>query len=213
MDHLENFFGILMFKAVIFDIDGVLVDSFEANLKFFQDLMIKFDYPPPTRENYSALFSLPMYEHIKILTGLTSEEEIKKIWDAAKGGIVSFHDDLVKLSPGVEETLAILSKEYPLAVVTSRIRGAVFRAPQMARLQSYFKTVIAYEDTLNHKPDPEPLLLAAKRLQVRPEEAVYIGDADVDLAAGQASGMKVIIYKSNFQNLPQVIRSSKTLCL
>ena len=57
-----------MIKAVIFDIDGVLLDSFEANLKFFQDLMIKFGYLPPTKEEVPPIFHLNMWDAIRSLT-------------------------------------------------------------------------------------------------------------------------------------------------
>ena len=207
-----------MVRAVIFDIDGVLLASFEANLKFFQDLMAKFGYPPPTREEYPALFPLPMYEHIKMLTKLTSEEEIKKIWEVGKSGAVSFHEDLAKVPLGVEDALKILSQQYPLGIVTSRVREAVFRAPQMKKLKSYFQVAIAYQDTVKHKPDPEPLFLAAEKLQVKPAEVVYIGDADVDIVAGRAAGMRVVVYaKENrlkadgcfsvFSELPELIKT------
>ena len=77
--------------------------------------------------------------------------------------------------------------------------------------------MVAYEDTENHKPHPEPLLLAAKSLNVSPEECVYIGDVENDLIAGRAAGMKVIIYAkeailgadaqtASFKELPQLIQ-------
>ena len=74
-----------MIKAVIFDIDGVLLDSFEANLKFFQDLMIKFGYRPPTREEFPPIFHLNMWDAIEALTKSDSEVEIRKIWDIIFG--------------------------------------------------------------------------------------------------------------------------------
>src|SRR3989338_2220256 len=71
-------------KSVIFDIDCVLLDSFEANLKFFQNLMKKTGYRPPTRKEFSALFHLSMMDTIRELTESISEEEIKKIWELGR---------------------------------------------------------------------------------------------------------------------------------
>src|SRR3989344_3730409 len=96
-----------------------------------------------------------------------------------------------------EEVVKGLSKNYVLAIVTNRIRNSVYEAPALKKLKEYFVVVVAYEDTVNHKPDPEPLLLAAKRLGTRPEKTVYIGDVENDVRAGKAAGMKVIIYSKD----------------
>lgn len=183
-----------MIKAVIFDIDGVLLDSFEANLKFFQDLMLKTGYPAPTREEFPAFFHLSMYDAIKALTGSNSEAEIKRIFDIGEGWDVDYDVSLLNLPEGTEEVIKILSEDYLLGIVTSRIRSSVYEAPQLAHLQNYFKVAVAYEDTVNHKPDPEPLLLAASKLGVKPKECIYIGDVENDIKAARAAGMKVIIY-------------------
>ena len=74
---------------------------------------------------------------------------------------------------------------------------------------------------MHHKPHPEPLLLAAKRLKVRPSECVYIGDSHTCIEAGCAAGMKTILYdgKKNpdtsagtktFGKIPSIIDKLRT---
>ncbi|MFA5023940.1 MAG: HAD family hydrolase [Patescibacteria group bacterium] len=207
-----------MIKAVIFDIDGVLLDSFEANLKFFQDLMTKAGYRPPRREELPAIFHLSMMGHIRVLTKSTSDEEIKKIWRMGKSGEVRYPNELLTMPEGVKEVIEMLSKTYPLGIVTSRIRTSVYKSEQLAELKKYFKCAIAYEDTSKHKPSAEPLLLAAQKLAVKPEECVYIGDMENDIEAARNAGMKIIIYSQNkfsqadacttsFLDLPKIIAS------
>jgi len=207
-----------MIKAIIFDIDGVLLDSFEANLKFMRDLMINFGYRPPTREEFPAIFHLSLWEMIKKLTGLSDEKEIKKIWEIRKNHHVKYPLELLDYPAGAEATIDTLSKNYLLGVVTSRIKSSVFEAPKMAALKKYFPVAVSYEDTINHKPHPEPLLLAAQKLGVKPEEAVYIGDVQDDIKAARAAGMKVIIYSKknlleadictdSFKSLPELIET------
>ncbi|MFH1071862.1 MAG: HAD family hydrolase [Nanoarchaeota archaeon] len=183
-----------MIKSVIFDVDGVLLDSFEANLRFFQDLMRKTGYRPPTREEYPALFHLSMLQVIRVLTKSSDEDEVKKIWKMGKSRSVGYHLELLKHPDGMEDVIQELSKTYTLAIVTSRVKGTVFEASRLAKLKRYFKVTITYEDTINHKPHPEPLLLAAKKLKVSPARAVYIGDVENDVLAARAAGMKVITY-------------------
>jgi len=207
-----------MIKAIIFDIDGVLLDSFEANLKFFQDLMIKVGYRPPTREEFSAIFHLSMMDAIKALTKSNSEEEIKRIWEMGRRREVGYDLELLAAPKGAEKVVRTLSKNHLLGIVTSRIKESVYESPKLAKLEKCFKVVVSYQDTINHKPHPDPLLIAARGLEVKPEECIYIGDTENDIKAARAAGMKVIIYSKNsfpqadlytdsFIKLPELISS------
>ncbi|RJQ37606.1 HAD family hydrolase [Candidatus Parcubacteria bacterium] len=205
-----------MLKAVIFDIDGVLLDSFEANLKFFQDLMIRTGYRPPTREEFPPIFHLSMMDAIRVLTNSVNEEEIKKIWEMGRSREVPYNVGLLSVPEGAEDVMEELSKKFSLGIVTSRQRGSIYEAPQLAKLKKYFQCAVCYEDTARHKPEPEPLLFAANILAVQPSECVYIGDVENDVRAAKAAGMKVIIYSKNilpeadvctasFRQLPSLI--------
>ncbi len=209
-----------MIKAILFDIDGVLLDSFEANLKFFQDLMLRAGYRAPTREEFPVIFHLSLMDAVRTLTKSDSEEEIKRVWEMGYKREVSYPVELLNMPDGADKTIAILSKNYLLGIVTSRIKEAVYESSKLARLEKYFKIAVAYQDTINHKPHPEPLLLAAKTLEVNPKECVYIGDVENDIKAARAAGMKVIIYSkqqfseadkctSVFTKLPELILALK----
>ena len=183
-----------MLKAVIFDVDGVLIDSYEANLRFYQDLMVSAGYSPPTRESYRHMYHMTMRDVIKHVTNSHDEKEIEKIWLLGKNRYVSYHHELITSPKKYKSVLYSLHKKYILAIVTSRITGGVFSLPQLSELESLFKTIVYYEDTAKHKPEPDPLLLACERLALKPEEAVYIGDTNTDVQAAKAAEMNVIIY-------------------
>lgn len=70
-----------MIKAVLFDVDGVLINSLEANTKFLQDLLSKAGYRQPSQEEYKAVFHNTLKDAIRILTKSDSEAEIQKIWE------------------------------------------------------------------------------------------------------------------------------------
>ncbi|MDP3997895.1 MAG: HAD family hydrolase [Candidatus Andersenbacteria bacterium] len=190
-----------MIKAILFDVDGVLIDSFEANLRFFQDLMNKVGYPPPTRDQFHDIFAMNLVDAIKTLTKSNSEEEIQRIWHTGKNREVNYHTELINIPNELEIALKQLSKDFLLGIVTSRVRENIYEAPSLKELKHYFKIAVGYQDTNNHKPDPDPLLFAAKKLKIKPEECIYIGDTSNDLQAGHAANMKVIIYPNN-KNLP-----------
>ncbi len=204
-----------MIKAIIFDVDGVLIDSFQANLRFHRDLMEYAGYPPPTAEEYAPLFTKHLMENIKILTKLDNEDEIKKIWHIGKNRVVPYPDKLVELNKNVSKTIKILSRKYILAIASGRLNDKTFQIPRLNKFKKYFKTAVWYTDTQKHKPHPDPLLLACKRLKVKPNEAVYVGDGISDMQAARAAGMKCIAYPkpldgadaciSSFDELPDAI--------
>lgn len=207
-----------MIKAVIFDIDGVLIDSFEANLKFFQNLMVAAGYPSPTREEFPSLFHLSMMDVIKKLVGPQSPEEIVRVYQLGETRSVVYPVELVNIPDGADEIIKTLSEDYLLALATSRVRNSVYEIPSLAKLERYFRAVASYEDTENHKPFPDPLLYAAQKLGVAPGECVYIGDVENDIKAALAAGMKSILFsKENvagadahtieFKKIPELIRS------
>lgn len=181
-----------MIKAVIFDIDGTLVDSFEANHEYVAEFMKASGYPSPTPEQYATIYHLSTWDVIKTLTGLTNEKGVQKIWDLAQNfeyTETKFH----KLTDGAKETILKLSTRYPLGIVSNRSRKFIFESP-LDTLKKYFQVSIAYEDVVNHKPHPESLLLAAEKLGVKPTGCVYIGDAETDIQAARAAGMKMVLY-------------------
>jgi HAD superfamily hydrolase (TIGR01509 family) len=200
-----------MIKAVIFDVDGVLLDSFEANFKFQQDLMAFFGYKPPTKEEYAKAFHLTLMEVIQLFTKSKSQKEIQKIWKVGKSRQVPYPIDLLRLPKNIDEVLEALGKKYKLALVTNRVKEGVYDVPQLASFLHHFQTIVTYENTTKHKPDPEPLLLAVKKLNVKPEETVYIGDAESDMKAAKRAGMKMIFYSksTSFQKLPELVSSLK----
>ena len=205
-----------MIKGVLFDIDGVLIDSFDANLKFYQDLFVKAGFTPPTKEDFLPLFSKTMKDVIRILTKSDTEEEIQKIWEMGKNRVVPYPIHLLHSPKNLQDIIEILHKKYFLGLVTSRIKNGVYDIPQLHNLKQYFDVVVCYEDTENHKPHPEPLLFAAKQMNISPKNLIYIGDQENEIKAAQATGMKIIIYSkttyltadtctTNFDALPKII--------
>lgn len=207
-----------MIKAIIFDMDGVMLDSFEANLDFFKRLMVKAGYPAPTREEYLQGFHKSMVDVIRMLVKNADNEEVERILDFRRNGEVVSNHSLIQFPEGLDEVIKKLSKEYKLAIATSRVKDGVYKHQRMAALEKYFDTDVAYEDTTNHKPHPEPLLLAAEKIGLSPGECAYVGDAQSDLEASRSAGMKCVIYSTNkfeladactdnFRKIPELIQA------
>jgi pyrophosphatase PpaX len=76
-----------------------------------------------------------------------------------------------------------------LGIVTAKRRATVALAFDVLPLGHLFETVVGGDETKRHKPDPEPLLLAAERMGVDPEDCAYVGDSPFDIRAAKAAGM------------------------
>lgn len=200
-----------MIKAVLFDIDGVLLDSFEANIAFFQALFVHFGYPKPKRKEFIPLSHMTMWNVIKAVTKLESEEEIKNIWEFGKKFSHKEHQ-LIKIPPNAEKIVDKLASLYQLGIVTSRVRENIYFIEFLAKLEKNFQITVAFEDTINHKPHPEPLLFASRELNIKPAEIVYVGDTESDGIAAKAAGMKFILFgKTAYLNVENHTYSFKEL--
>jgi HAD superfamily hydrolase (TIGR01549 family) len=179
-------------KAVLFDIDGVLMDSREANVAWYRDFLAGHGYSGLQREDLERGHYYSLREAIAFLTK-APEQEVFSIFEMARG-LEGYPYDLVKLPDGCTEVLATLSKTYTVGLVTSRIHEGIDQFFDFTGMRSLFEVAIGYEDSEGHKPLPDPLLVACARLGIEPREAVYIGDAPTDLACAIAAGTHFIAF-------------------
>jgi pyrophosphatase PpaX len=101
------------------------------------------------------------------------------------------HDRMVTAYVGVRDMLAMLrGRGYVLGVVTSKARNGARRELAQFGLTDLLDVAVFLEDTERHKPEPDPLLEAARRGGFEPGRALYVGDSIHDIAAGRAAGMK-----------------------
>src|SRR5581483_6319750 len=102
------------------------------------------------------------------------------------------HDEL-EACAGMDEVLVRLRETgRRLGIVTAKRRATVELAFRRVRLGHLFETIVGGDETEHHKPHPEPLLVAARRLGIRPESAAYVGDSPFDVRAAKAAGMRAI---------------------
>jgi pyrophosphatase PpaX len=102
-------------------------------------------------------------------------------------------DRLIEPFDGVREALAGLKdRGLTLGLVTSKVEWAARLSYERYGLGEYLSVLVFHDDTVKHKPDPEPLLFAAAKAGLEPARTAYVGDATHDMAAGRAAGMRTI---------------------
>lgn len=175
------------FRGFLFDLDGTLVDTTELIRQSFRHAASTVLGEQLVDEVLMANVGQPLMTQMELLGGAGRAQDL---FDTYREFNHARHDEFIREYPGVDAVLAELkSRGAKMAIVTSKSRETVDMAFDSIPIEGYFDTVVATDDTENHKPHPQPLLLAMRRLDVTADEAVYIGDSPFDIEAGQAAGM------------------------
>lgn len=183
-----------MIKAILFDVDGVLVDSREAVMQFRKKFFQKAGYKDIDAQYISGSFHLPLRTVVNEALrakGITDQKEIDRTYNLVFDPKMREGQDF-KFPKRLEPILADLHSTYKLGIITSRIRLGLDDIFKMRPIEKYFDIIISLDDVKNHKPHPEPLEKALEKLGLKADEAVYIGDSDTDILAAHAVGMPSI---------------------
>lgn len=165
-----------MYKHIVFDIDGTLIDTEFAVLHSLQDIL---------KDVLGQKFSL---KELEFTLGITGEKALKqlKVTDIQKtlelwNEKLELYKDKVVVFEGIKDLLQTLTqREYQLGIVTSKTRNEYKVEVTPFELDKYFDIIICADDTSNHKPNPEPLLKYLELSQVDLKEIIYIGDSVYD---------------------------------
>jgi HAD superfamily hydrolase (TIGR01549 family) len=214
-----------MIKAILFDVDGVLVDSLKANTVFYQYVMEKNGYRKPTAAEYLKVFNLPFDD---TMAALSKEKDKRKLRAVMANAVEERRDKyplwMIKAPAGAQSTIKLLSKHYKLGIATSRTRTAAEQVISQVYKINCFSVVITRQDYRRRKPSPDLLVAAAKRLRLRHSEIVYVGDMATDAEAARAAGMHFVLFNSKripgvkclakkFSEIPRIVkRLDEGLC-
>lgn len=182
-----------MIKAILFDMDGVLIESDEASFRYFNSILQTWNFKPVSEAVWrKKCLGRSAFDAVKALLPDSSDAEINEMVKLPYAPFIRY----LKLMPGIKTVLRGLNKKYTIAIVTNRRRrhAHAILILENFKIRRYFRVVICKEDTKNPKPAPDPLLKALKILHVKPSEAVYVGDGEVDAVASKNAKVKSIIF-------------------
>lgn len=183
-----------MIKAIIFDMDGLMIDServtFECLVKVLKDLNLTM-----TKEFYITLLG----KTVNDCHALFQKEYGEGIDDQAilnKGHTMMaerFDNEGVPLKKGLIDLLKYLKgHNYKTIVATSSQRSRVDKILKQSHMTQYFDDSICGDEVKNGKPDPEVFLSACKKLHIHPDEAIVLEDSEAGIEAAHNADMKVI---------------------
>jgi pyrophosphatase PpaX len=178
-------------SAVLFDLDGTLIDSVELIVNSALYAFDKCGHPPPAAEEWLADLGLPL----RTMFGrfISDESAMEELVAGYREYQLANHDRLVRPYDEVAATLTALhDRGHALAVVTSKAEPLARRGLAHVGLDRFFDVIVGLESCTRHKPDPEPVHIALDRLGVPPKDAAFVGDSPHDMAAGRAAEVTTI---------------------
>jgi len=176
-------------EAVLFDLDGTLLDSIELIVASFEHTMVAADLPRRSRAEILATLGRPLLDVFPEWSGEPARTE--ELIGTYRAWNLAHHDDLARPYEGIPaavEALAIAGLR--LGVVTSKLSGAARRGLEVCGISGHMEVLVACDHVEQHKPHPAPVLAGAEQLGVPAERCVYVGDAPVDVLAGRAAGAR-----------------------
>ncbi len=179
--------------AVIWDVDGTLVDTAELHFQAWCALARELDQPF-TRADFAATFGWRNPEIIpKLFAGDHSPADVERLGNRKEDLYRAEAQKGVELLPGVRPLLAALAEaRCRQAIGSSAPRRNLELILEITGTARYFDAIVSMEDTQRGKPHPEVFLIAAAKLAVTPRHCVVIEDAPVGVQAAKAGGMKAI---------------------
>jgi pyrophosphatase PpaX len=175
--------------AVLFDLDGTLIDSIELILSSYRHTMLEHRGATPPDAVWVAGLGTPLWTQFRKFTD--DESEVAAMVETYRGHNLANHDRMVRPYPGVLEAVRTLHEAgRDLAIVTSKTRDGAHRGLRHCGFDGLFPVVVGADDVERHKPDPAPVRHALELLGVAPGDAVFVGDSPHDLVAGRAAGVR-----------------------
>lgn len=180
-------------KGVIFDLDGVLIDSGWAHKQAWFDLAEKEGYEI-SDEFFFGTFGMQNAQIIPMLVGRDlPSEEMNRLSDWKEQRYRDLMSEKLELSPGAEELLRQLKDNgFLLAIGSSAPKENLELIFKCLGLDSYLDVCVTKEDVSRGKPAPDTFLKAAEKLSLQPQKCVVVEDAVQGVEAAKNAGMFVV---------------------
>jgi len=184
----------MVYRLVIFDCDGVLFESRKANEAFYNHIRSRFGLPPMSLEELDYVHMATSEESINYII---PDERIRAEAQAYRL-TVDYRPfaRLMVIEPTLLDLLRFLKPDYYTAVSTNR-SNTINPILEDFGLAPYFDLVVSCLDVSRPKPDPESINLILETLKIPADQALFIGDSEVDAAAARAAGVDLAAYRNS----------------
>ena len=186
-----------MITAVIFDMDGVIVDSEPIHIEAEKQTLLKYGVKITTEELRTYTGTTAEFEFNDLIRKYKLNTTAKTLFDVKEDIMFRLLEERTEPTIGVIDLIKNLKQQgFKLGIATSGHRKLAQYYLNKLGIASFFDTVVCAEDITRSKPDPEIFLKAAQRLGVEPAKCIVIEDAKLGIEAAVKAGMKCIGYSN-----------------
>ncbi len=192
--------------AVLFDLDGTLIDSVESYYRIVEIAFEKLGFPPVSRRKIFKAARHDPFDWSQILPdipGKTFEKTSREVWTLIEKIYPKVFLKNVHPFPFTGSILKIIhAAKIKIAIATSTPKKNIndkIKILDQAGVSNLIEVVICAGDVKRQKPYPDPLLLCRDRLGITPNQCLYVGDMGIDIDAGKAAGMKTAAVLTGFE--------------
>ena len=182
--------GEYMFKYVLFDFDGTLIDTNDLITRSLTETARKFLNIDLSKQDVKAILGMTLEEQMKYMSQTMWQQMLAYYKEFYK----SNHDMMIKEFPGIRHMLHSLKAHgCKTAIVSSKGRNGIKRGLEYLQLEGYIDVVISAYDVKNCKPHPEPALKALELLEGQSDPALMVGDSTYDILCAKNSGISSVL--------------------
>jgi phosphoglycolate phosphatase len=198
-------------QGVIFDLDGTLIDSYQAIFLSFQHAYTNMGLQPLPFDEVKRVVGYGLSITFRELLG---EERVPEALRFFRQKYEEVYRQNTYLLPNARKVLeALAARSIKLAIATNklgRFSREIFRHLGMNQL---FAVILGDEDVPQNKPHPEMLLYAMEKMGLRNEEVVFIGDSPIDIETGKNAGVRVFAIPTGVSTREELEKARPTLIL
>lgn len=178
-------------NTVLFDFDGTVMNTNDLILASWQHTFKTITGKEGDKDTICRSFGETLAKSLGEFFPHVPVEESLDIYRSYQ--LERFSDEIYPF-PGMIELIEDLKESgYKTAVVTSRLRPTTMEGLEKYGIEKMLDEIITVEDCTKHKPDPEPALIALKRLGVTPQEAMMLGDSKFDIGCANNAGVTSVL--------------------
>lgn len=187
-------------RCVIYDCDGVLFDSFEANSRLYNDLCALVGRIPLREEEMQYVHTHTVYQALHFIFGKDDALE-RKALELLKQVDLRDYVIYLRMEPHLLQTLGRLKEKGIIRVVNTNRTTSMKHVMDRFGLWPFFDMVVTALDVQNSKPHPESVEKILQAFSLKREDALFIGDSELDQQAAASAGVKFVAYKN--KDLPR----------
>ena len=180
-----------MRPALLFDLDGTLVDSIELIMRSMHHAFDGHVGQVPTDDQWRALIGRPLVDSFREF--VAEEPEVERLIGRYREYQLANHDRLLRPYEGIVAAIrGFAAAGHPMALVTSKADWLAARALAHVGLDDAIPIVVGCDSCTRHKPHPEPVERALALLGVLPVDSIFVGDSPHDVESGRAAGVYTV---------------------